>query len=112
PGLGGCLTLAHQEHIEQIVIGLPDGVGTIGFTAIQKIEALLVGFGALVGQGRQPSRKRTDNVIDDAVAWRLEMVLLSHLTDLSMDKGHRQWGTLEGETFNELVQLRRQPTML
>ena len=29
-----------------------------------------------------------------------------------MDNGHRQWGTLEGKTFNELVQLRRQPTML
>jgi hypothetical protein len=29
-----------------------------------------------------------------------------------MDNGHRQWGTLEGQTFNELMQPRRQPTML
>jgi hypothetical protein len=40
------------------------------------------------------------------------MVLLGPLIDPSMDNGHRQWGTLEGQTFNELMQPRRQPTML
>ncbi len=112
PGLGGGFTLAHEEHIEYIVISLPDGIGTLSFTAIEQIEALLVGFGTLVSQGRQPGRKRTDNVIDGAVAWWREMVLLGPLTDPSMDNGHRQRGTLEGQTFNELMQLRRQPTML
>ena len=33
-------------------------------------------------------------------------------TDPSMDKGHSKRGTLEGQAFNHLVQLGRQPTML
>jgi hypothetical protein len=40
------------------------------------------------------------------------MVLLGPLTDPAMDNGHRQRGTLEGQTFNELMQRRRHPTML
>ena len=44
-----------------------------------------------------------DKVIDDAVAWRLETVLLGPLTDPSMDNGYCQRGTLKGKTFNELV---------
>src|SRR4029453_7478041 len=112
PGLGGGFALAHEEHIEYIVISLPDGVGPLSFTAIEQIEALLVGFGTLVSQGRQPGRKRTDNVRDGAVAWWRAMVLLGPLTDPAMDKGHRQRGTLEGQTFNELMQRRRHPTRL
>src|SRR4051812_7133049 len=99
PGLGGGLALTPEEDVEYIVIRLPDGVGTLSFTAIEQIEALLVGFDTLVSQGRQPGRKRTDNGRDGAVAWWREMVLLGPRTDPSMDKGHRQRGALEGQTL-------------
>jgi hypothetical protein len=48
-GLGGRLPLVDQEHIENTVIRLPDRVGSIGFATMQEIDALLVGFRALVG---------------------------------------------------------------
>src|SRR5262249_14995226 len=85
---------------------------SVGFGPIEQIEALLVDFGTLVSQGRQPSRKRMDNVIDGAVAWWREMVLLGPLIDPSMDNGHCERGRVEGKTFNERMQRRGHPTML
>jgi len=38
--------------------------------------------------------------------------LTGYLTDPSMDKGHGERRMLEGETFNALVELRRETTMI
>jgi hypothetical protein len=38
------------------------------------------------------------------------MVLMGQFTDPSMDDGHGERRMLESQTFNELVQFRRQPT--
>ena len=44
PGLGRGLPLAEHEDIQETVVGLPDGIGGLGFATMQKIEALAVGF--------------------------------------------------------------------
>ena len=50
----------------------------------------------------EPWWELPDNVINGAVAWRLEVVLTGKLIDLSVDDGHGV-RALESETFDQLV---------
>jgi hypothetical protein len=84
------MSVSEHEHIQETVIGLPDGVGCLSFPTMQEIEALVVGLRPLMSQCRQRRRKLTHKVIDETIAWRLHLLLTRQRTDLSVDGGHAE----------------------
>jgi hypothetical protein len=105
------MSVSEHEHIQETVIGLPDGVGCLSFPTMQEIEALVVGLRPLMSQCRQRRRKLTHKVIDEPIAWRLHLLLTRQRTDLSVDGGHAEWWCLEGKAFDELAPSKGQTTM-
>src|SRR5262249_40368911 len=50
PGLFGDAFVVFEDNIKQGMIGLPDGIGGLGLTTVEKLECLIVGFAALLCQ--------------------------------------------------------------
>ena len=61
-----------------------------------------------MGKRREGPRKLAYNIIDEAVARWFQVMLLREFTDLAVNNCDAERRGLQGETFDELLQIRGQ----
>jgi hypothetical protein len=47
PWFPGLALLIGEQHIQQGMVGLPDGIGRVGLTTLEKVEGLVIGLAAV-----------------------------------------------------------------
>lgn len=63
---------AQQFNIQRCMIGLPDGVRSIGFAPVNKLERVAVRFRAFMGKSNQVGWQSGDDAVDNPIArWGL-----------------------------------------
>ena len=112
PRSGGLVPLVAHPEVEGRVVGLPDLIGSAGLAAaeqaVEQVELLPIGCRPLVrerDQGRVGEVEPADHVVDPAVAGHRPALLVRHGDDPALDGRGARRRPLEGQTFDELLQL-------
>ena len=48
PWFPGMALLIGEQHVQQGMVGLPDGIGRVGLTTVEKVEGLVIGLAAVM----------------------------------------------------------------
>ena len=112
PRLGGGTIRAHQQDVEQRVVGLPDGVGPICFPPVDQLERLTVRRRPLVRECHQVSGQGRHDAIDDPVARRGLTQVLRNPPGLATNRRYRERRFLECDALDGVLERGRQLAVL
>ena len=102
PGLFGDAFVVFEDNSNKGMIGLPDGIGGLGLTTVEKLAGLIGGFAALLCQHLQRGGHVGHNIMEKIIAWDRSSLLLDDRSDLAVERGHRESRWLKGKAFDEL----------
>ena len=93
--------MAHPD-IQQGMIGLPDVIGFVSLTPVEKIVGDPVGFAAVMSQCDQGGFELLNNPIHLVVVRNRPSVAQRYIAHLSMDKSHGWRRLAQSESFVQI----------
>src|SRR5258707_12800399 len=88
--------LIEKDDFEEGVIGLPECIGLCGFTPVQHVKSLFVGFAAFMSQCQERRGYRLHTAIDRTVAGTRPPLLCSDFERVPIDESHGRGWLLQG----------------